>query len=75
MGKDDTPTVVFLKDFTAGQFGGMAQVLAGHPLDTIKVVMQTQPNPPIYKSATDCFRQILVINIVVPLIISSVFGN
>jgi solute carrier family 25 carnitine/acylcarnitine transporter 20/29 len=59
MGKDDSPSVVFLKDFTAGQFAGMAQVLVGHPLDTIKVVLQTQPNPPIYKSATDCARAIL----------------
>lgn len=59
MGKDDSPSVVFLKDFTAGQFAGMAQVIVGHPLDTIKVVLQTQPNPPIYSSATDCFKKIL----------------
>jgi solute carrier family 25 carnitine/acylcarnitine transporter 20/29 len=35
-----------LKDIASGTFGGFAQVLVGHPLDTIKVRLQTQvPDP------------------------------
>jgi len=49
----------FADDFVAGQAAGMVQVLVGHPMDTIKVVLQTQPSPPIFKSATDCARSIL----------------
>lgn len=37
----------------------MAQTAVGHPLDTIKVRLQTQPTPPIYSGAVDCFRQTL----------------
>ncbi|KAJ2080614.1 hypothetical protein H4R24_002935 [Coemansia sp. RSA 988] len=43
-------------DFIAGTMGGWAQVVVGHPFDTIKVRMQTQPSPPIYKSSMDCLR-------------------
>lgn len=37
------------RDLVAGTFGGILQVIAGHPLDTIKVRLQTQamtPAPP-----------------------------
>ncbi|KAF1800620.1 mitochondrial carrier domain-containing protein [Mucor lusitanicus] len=47
------------QDIIAGTFGGWAQVLVGQPLDTLKVRLQTQPSPPIYKNATDCFRQLI----------------
>lgn len=47
------------QDVIAGTFGGWAQVLVGQPLDTIKVRLQTQPSPPIYRNATDCFRQLI----------------
>jgi solute carrier family 25 carnitine/acylcarnitine transporter 20/29 len=47
-----------LKDTIAGGFGGACLVLVGHPLDTIKVRMQTmvvQPGvPPPYTSTWDC---------------------
>ncbi|KAJ1987377.1 hypothetical protein GGI25_005782 [Coemansia spiralis] len=42
--------------FAAGTMGGWAQVVVGHPFDTIKVRMQTQPNPPIYSGSMDCVR-------------------
>ncbi|XP_042865063.1 mitochondrial carnitine/acylcarnitine carrier protein-like isoform X2 [Penaeus japonicus] len=47
------------KDFLAGGFGGMCLVGAGHPLDTIKVRLQTQPIPKpgeqlLYKGTWDC---------------------
>lgn len=47
------------QDLIAGTVGGWAQVIVGQPLDTIKVRLQTQPSPPIYKNATDCFRQLV----------------
>lgn len=31
----------------------------GHPFDTLKVRMQTQPSPPIYRNAMDCFRALV----------------
>jgi solute carrier family 25 carnitine/acylcarnitine transporter 20/29 len=47
-----------IKDTIAGGFGGACLVLVGHPLDTIKVRMQTmvvQPGvPPPYTSTWDC---------------------
>lgn len=47
------------QDIIAGTVGGWAQVLVGQPLDTLKVRLQTQPSPPIYKNATNCFRQLI----------------
>lgn len=29
--------IAFSKQFTAGMFAGIAQILVGHPLDTVKV--------------------------------------
>ncbi|KAJ2720323.1 hypothetical protein GGI07_004662 [Coemansia sp. Benny D115] len=43
-------------EFAAGTVGGWAQVVVGHPFDTIKVRMQTQPSPPIYSGGMDCVR-------------------
>ena len=53
-----------LKDFIAGGFGGMCLVFAGHPLDTIKVRLQTMPKPPpgqppMYKGTLDCATKII----------------
>lgn len=47
------------KYFLAGGFGGVCTVLVGHPLDTIKVRLQTMPPAqsgkiPIYNGAWDC---------------------
>lgn len=54
-----------LKNFFAGGFGGVCLVFAGHPLDTIKVRIQTQPKPapgqiPFYSGTFDCFKKTLV---------------
>ncbi|XP_074270068.1 mitochondrial carnitine/acylcarnitine carrier-like protein [Silene latifolia] len=50
------------KDLTAGTVGGVAQLVVGHPFDTIKVKLQSQPTPvagqpPKYKGAMDAVRQ------------------
>lgn len=34
-----------IKYFLSGGFGGICTVISGHPLDTIKVRLQTQPVP------------------------------
>lgn len=45
-------------EFVAGCVGGCAGVAVGHPLDTIKVRIQTQDSlNPRYKGTFDCFRQ------------------
>ncbi|XP_019161945.1 PREDICTED: mitochondrial carnitine/acylcarnitine carrier-like protein [Ipomoea nil] len=50
------------KDLTAGTVGGAAQLICGHPFDTIKVKLQSQPAPlpgqaPKYSGAMDAVRQ------------------
>ncbi|KAJ3242488.1 carnitine transporter [Chytriomyces hyalinus] len=45
-----------LKAFLGGGFGGIANVLAGQPFDTIKVRMQTAA-PGQYNGMVDCFKQ------------------
>ncbi|KAJ2159714.1 carnitine transporter [Coemansia sp. RSA 552] len=45
-----------VKSFLSGGFGGMCLVVAGHPLDLLKVRMQTSTE---YKSTIDCFRKTL----------------
>ena len=48
-----------LKELFAGSVGGITQVLSGQPFDTVKVRLQTQPNPPIYSGVGDCVRKII----------------
>ncbi|KAK3428825.1 mitochondrial carnitine/acylcarnitine carrier-like protein [Eucalyptus grandis] len=52
------------KDLTAGTVGGAAQLIVGHPFDTIKVKLQSQPapapgQPPKFSGAMDAVRQTL----------------
>ncbi|KAI8145117.1 mitochondrial carrier domain-containing protein [Fennellomyces sp. T-0311] len=47
------------KDIIAGTVGGWAQVVVGHPFDTLKVRLQTQPSPPIYRNAMHCFQSLV----------------
>ncbi|KAG6571669.1 Mitochondrial carnitine/acylcarnitine carrier-like protein, partial [Cucurbita argyrosperma subsp. sororia] len=52
------------KDLAAGTAGGAAQLICGHPFDTIKVKLQSQPAPlsgqlPKYSGAMDAVRQTL----------------
>lgn len=43
-----------LDDFIAGTFAGVALTLVGHPFDTVKVRLQTQPT--LYKTGTQCLK-------------------
>lgn len=46
-------------DFVAGCVGGCAGVIVGHPLDTVKVRLQTQDyKNPIYRGTWHCFTSI-----------------
>ncbi|KAI5639370.1 hypothetical protein M9H77_00266 [Catharanthus roseus] len=52
------------KDLAAGTVGGAAQLIVGHPFDTIKVKLQSQPpplpgQPPKFSGALDAVRQTL----------------
>ncbi|XP_022125839.2 congested-like trachea protein [Pieris rapae] len=51
-----------IKYFLSGGFGGVCTVLAGHPMDTIKVRLQTMPLPQpgqraLYAGTIDCFQK------------------
>lgn len=53
---------IALYDIMSGTFGGLAQVIAGHPLDTVKVRLQTQPTSlvgekPQFNGMMDCFKK------------------
>ncbi|GMH98742.1 hypothetical protein TrST_g13635 [Triparma strigata] len=56
-----TPTA--LVNYFSGVLGGIAVTFVGHPFDTIKVRLQTQPTCPssgegmLYKSTVDCVKQ------------------
>jgi len=46
------------KDLVAGTVGGVALVLVGHPLDTLKVRLQTQSvTNPVYSGMVDCAKK------------------
>ncbi|KAK8325130.1 hypothetical protein V6Z12_A11G031400 [Gossypium hirsutum] len=52
------------KDLTSGTIGGAAQLIVGHPFDTIKVKLQSQPaplpgQPPKCAGAMDAVKQTL----------------
>ncbi|ERN00268.1 mitochondrial carnitine/acylcarnitine carrier-like protein [Amborella trichopoda] len=52
------------KDLAAGTVGGVAQLICGHPFDTIKVKLQSQPAPApgrplMYTGAFDAVRKTL----------------
>ncbi|XP_015931003.1 mitochondrial carnitine/acylcarnitine carrier protein [Parasteatoda tepidariorum] len=54
-----------IKNFLAGGVGGVCCVAAGHPLDTIKVRLQTMPKPtagqlPMYSGTFDCAKKTIV---------------
>ncbi|CAF0978940.1 unnamed protein product [Didymodactylos carnosus] len=53
-----------IKDFVAGGVGGACLVITGHPLDTIKVRLQTMSKPqlgetPLYTGTFDCAKKIV----------------
>ncbi|CAG2172048.1 unnamed protein product [Oppiella nova] len=43
-------------ELTAG--GAVSNIMVGHPLDTLKVKMQTYPQ--LYRNSFDCFKQTVV---------------
>ena len=48
------------KNLISGTAGGIGITLVGHPFDTLKVRLQTQPvDKPIYRGLTDCFVKTL----------------
>lgn len=48
------------KNTVSGTVGGIAVCLVGHPFDTLKVRLQTQPvDRPVYKGLSDCFFKTL----------------
>lgn len=54
-----------IKNFLAGGVGGICCVAAGHPLDTIKVRLQTMPKPapgelPLYAGTFDCAKKTIM---------------
>jgi len=53
--KRESTLSIAIKDITAGSVGGVAQVLSGHPLDTVKVRLQTQAG--LYKGTIDCLTR------------------
>ncbi|GLC36958.1 hypothetical protein PLESTB_000174200 [Pleodorina starrii] len=53
-----TGLVKLAKDIFAGTCGGISVTLVGHPFDTLKVRLQTQPvDKPIYSGVVDCARK------------------
>eukprot|EP00210_Caulerpa_lentillifera_P006092 g5820.t1 len=47
-----------LGDVVAGTAGGLSVTCVGHPFDTLKVRLQTQPtNPPVYNGLVDCLKK------------------
>ncbi|KAI9593931.1 mitochondrial carrier domain-containing protein [Syncephalis fuscata] len=46
-----------VREIVAGTVGGWAQVFVGHPFDTVKVRLQTQPQPPMFHGPMDCVRK------------------
>jgi len=43
-----------IREFLAGTVSGWVQVVVGHPLDTVKVRLQTQGTTPLFRGALDC---------------------
>ncbi|MFS7950472.1 putative mitochondrial carrier domain superfamily [Helianthus anomalus] len=41
------------KEFVAGGFGGVAGVVAGHPLDTVRIIQQSSMNKPAFHIIRD----------------------
>jgi len=57
-----SPLTLALKDILAGSAGGIAQCISGHPLDTVKVRLQTQPTnvtPLKYQGTLHAFQTII----------------
>ncbi|GFW50024.1 hypothetical protein TNCV_2316061 [Trichonephila clavipes] len=65
-----------IKNFIAGGVGGICCVAAGHPLDTIKVRLQTMPKPavgalPMYTGTLDCAKKTILKEVLIGHIFTS----
>ncbi len=54
--KKDSALNAGVRDFLAGTTGGVAQVIVGHPFNTLKVRLQTSTR---YTGGMDCLRSTL----------------
>lgn len=60
----DNPQLAVFKELLAGTMGGTAQILVGHPFDTVKVKLQSMRlplagQPPQYTGAVDVVRKVV----------------
>jgi len=56
--KDDLVRIkTIARDIFSGTIAGITVTLSGHPFDTLKVRLQTQPYPPLYNGLIDCFKK------------------
>jgi len=56
--KNESHTYKAFKDIFAGTLAGINVTLVGHPFDTLKVRLQTQPQQnPLYKGLIDCLTK------------------
>jgi solute carrier family 25 carnitine/acylcarnitine transporter 20/29 len=56
--KERSHSTKILVDIIAGTFAGINVTLVGHPFDTLKVRLQTQPtDKPVYNGLVDCFKK------------------
>lgn len=56
--KKDSTLLVAFKEILAGCMRGCVQVFVGHPLDTIKIRLQTQSiHNPMFAGPIDCFKK------------------
>lgn len=62
--RTDNPQLAVFKELLAGTMGGTAQILVGHPFDTVKVKLQSMRpplsgQPPQYAGAIDVVRKVV----------------
>lgn len=56
--KERSRVMKSMVDIFAGTIAGINVTLVGHPFDTLKVRLQTQPHDkPIYSGVVDCFKK------------------
>ena len=56
--KERSRTSKALVDIIAGTCAGINVTIVGHPFDTLKVRLQTQPtDKPVYNGLVDCFKK------------------
>ncbi|PWY99872.1 putative YMC1-protein of the mitochondrial carrier family [Testicularia cyperi] len=54
-----SPDLSYSQFYLAGGIAGVANSFVAGPVEHIRIRLQTQPTPPLYKGPVDCIRQIL----------------